>query len=472
MPNSAHPGPTPAPAGDAAGEPFQVSLAAAFRVWFRIGWLGFGGPAGQIALMHRELVEQRRWISEPRFLHALNYCMLLPGPEAQQLAVYIGWLMHRVRGGLVAGILFVLPGMIALGLLSWIYVRFGNAPLVTALFFGLKAAVLAVVVEAVVRIGRRALRTRLLVALAAASFVAIFAFGVPFPVIVLGAALVGLASRRLAPGMLPATQADEASDDNHYLVDRSLASGGAGHTRPSLLRSGAMAVTCAALWFAPVLLAAAWLGNDHVVTREGWFFSQAAVVTFGGAYAVLAYVAQRAVEDFAWLQPGEMVDGLALAETTPGPLIMVLQFVGFVAAYRYPGGLDPWMAAVLGALMTTWVTFVPSFLFIFVGAPYVEALRRNASLHAALSAITAAVVGVILNLSVWFAMHTVFGRTVQWDRGPLHVDVPVWSTLEPGALVLGAAAMVAMLRYRLGLARTLVGSAVLGGAYWWVRYAG
>ena len=450
----------------------HVGFAEALRVWFRIGWLGFGGPAGQIALMHRELVEQRRWISEPRFLHALNYCMLLPGPEAQQLAVYIGWLMHRTWGGIVAGVLFVLPGVLVLGLLSWLYVRFGNVPLVSALFFGLKAAVLAVVVEAVLRIGRRALKTRLLFVLAAVAFIMIFALRVPFPWIILGAALVGLVVRMLAPQWLPATNANDAATDQRYVIDRMLARGEAAHTRPSFVRAIRITVICMALWFAPMALAAWWLGSEHIIVREGLFFSQAAVVTFGGAYAVLAYVAQRAVEDFGWLRPGEMVDGLALAETTPGPLIMVLQFVGFVAAHRHPGALDPWLAAVLGAMMTTWVTFVPSFLFIFVGAPYVEALRQHRGLHAALSAITAAVVGVVLNLSVWFALHTAFGELRTWQSGPVHLDLPVWRSWEPGAMLLTASALVAMLRFGLGLGWTLLGSAVLGAVYWWMRYGG
>ncbi len=455
--------PTPPPAP-------VVPLATAFRVWLRIGWLGFGGPAGQIALMHRELIERHRWISESRFLHALNYCMLLPGPEAQQLAVYIGWLMHRTWGGVVAGVLFVLPGALVLGVLSGLYVMFGDVPLVQALFFGLKAAVLAIVVEAVLRIGRRALKTRFLVGLAAASFVAIFAFNVPFPLLVAAAALVGWLASRLAPSLIPKAAVQNAHDDSHYVVDGLLARGEATHTRPSLPRACATAGILLALWFTPVLLATLLLGKDHVLAQEGRFFSQAAVVTFGGAYAVLAYVAQRAVEDFAWLTPGEMADGLALAETTPGPLVMVLQFVGFLAAFRFPGGLDPWLAAVLGAAMTTWVIFLPSFLFIFVGAPYVEALRRNAALHAALSSITAAVVGVILNLSVWFAVHTIFRRTLVWEAGPLRIDAPVWSTLEPGALVLAAAAVIAAVRFHLGIAWVLVGSAVLGATYWAVRY--
>ncbi|WP_462114577.1 chromate efflux transporter [Lysobacter xanthus] len=445
--------------------PPSVSFATALRVWARIGWLGFGGPAGQIALMHRELVERHRWISEPRFLHALNYCMLLPGPEAQQLAVYVGWLMHRLRGGLAAGVLFVLPGVLVLGALSALYVRFGHVPAVDALFFGLKAAVLAVVVEAVLRIGRRALKTRFLMAVAVVAFLAIFAFGVPFPALVLGAAAAGLIARRLRRSWLPAPTVDDAQADAHYVVDRMLARGDAPHTRPSHLRAALLAIGMLALWIAPVLAAVAWLGPTHVVAAEGRFFGQAAVLTFGGAYAVLAYVAQRAVESFGWLRPGEMIDGLALAETTPGPLIMVVQFVGFVAAYRAPGGLDPWLAAVLGALMTTWVTFVPSFLFIFVGAPYVESLRRHAGLHAALSAITAAVVGVVLNLSAWFAVHTLFGRTTALRSGPLRLDVPVWSTLDPGALVLGTLAMLALQRFHIGLARVLAGCALLGAAY-------
>lgn len=437
-------------------------LRTAARVWSRIGWLGFGGPAGQIALMHRELVERRRWISEPRFLHALNYCMLLPGPEAQQLAVYIGWLMHRTWGGVIAGLLFVLPGAIVLGLLSFLYVRFGQLPLVSSIFFGLKAAVLAIVVEAVLRIGKRALKSRFLVALAALAFIAIFALKVPFPWIVLGAAATGLLVSRIAPTWLPAARADDPARDEHYLVDRMLARGEAAHTMPSFRRAASTAVVCLLLWFTPVALAVLWLGGDHVIAREGLVFSQTAVVTFGGAYAVLAYVAQRAVEDFSWLRPGEMVDGLALAETTPGPLIMVLQFVGFVAAHRFPGGLDPWAAAFLGAAMTTWVTFVPCFLFIFVGAPYVEALRRNRSLHAALSAITAAVVGVVLNLSVWFALHTVFGNLFAWQAGPLRLDVPVWASWDPAALLLAVAALVAMLRFKLGLGWVLLGAAGLG----------
>jgi chromate transporter len=447
-----------------------VGFAAAFWIWFRIGWLGFGGPAGQIALMHRELVERHRWISDSRFMHALNYCMLLPGPEAQQLAVYVGWLMHRALGGLVAGVLFVLPGMIVLGILSWMYVRFGNVPAVTAVFFGLKAAMLAVVLEAVIRIGRRALKSRFHLWIAAASFIAIFAFNMPFPLLVLAAGLTGFMVGKMPGASTPQGQRSD-STDGAYVIDRLLDGGAAMHTtRPTLQRSVLTAALLCVLWFAPVLAVTAWLGSDHVIAKEGRFFSQAAIVTFGGAYAVLAYVAQRVVEDFHWLRPGEMVDGLALAETTPGPLIMVLQFVGFVAAHRYAGELNPWLAAVIGALLTTWVTFVPSFLFIFVGAPYVESLRRNTALQAALSAITAAVVGVVLNLSVWFALHTVFTETARVRLGPVRFDAPVWGSLEPGALLLSTAAIVATLRFKLGMGWVLAGSAITGALYWFLRH--
>jgi chromate transporter len=442
-----------------------ATFAVALKLWARIGWMSFGGPAAQIALMHRELVERRRWISESRFLHALNYCMLLPGPEATQLAIYIGWLLHRTWGGIVAGALFVLPGLLTMLLLSWIYVRFQGIAAVTAVFFGLKAAVLAVVLEALLRIARRALRNSWMVSLAAAAFIAMFFFGVPFPWVILAAALIGGAMPDLTP---QSTQAEKAVDESS-LIDRLAANGGLEHARPDLRRAIRVTLTCLLFWLTPIVLFALWLGHDHVIAREGVIFSQTALVTFGGAYSVLAYIAQRAVEDLNWLRPGEMIDGLALAETTPGPLIMVLQFVGFLAAYRYAAPLDPWVAAVLGALLTTWVTFLPCFLFIFVGAPYVEKLRGNRGLNAALSAITAAVVGVILNLSVWFALHTVFGSVTQRAYGPLQVSVPDWSTIDPAPLALAAGAYIAMARFKVGMGWTLLVSAVLGALYWYVR---
>jgi chromate transporter len=449
----------------AASTPGPVSFAEATRVWARIGLLSFGGPAGQIALMHRELVERRRWVSDERFLHALNYCMLLPGPEAQQLAVYVGWLLHRTAGGLVAGVLFVLPGFVAILALSFLYASFQDAAPVQALFFGLKAAVLAVVVEAVFRIGRRALKHPAFIAIAAGAFAAIFLLGVPFPLIVLGAGTVGLlgsvvAPRVFAPG--PAGSAGDPRPPEATVLDAMMARGELAHARPTLGRAARVVAVCLALWFAPLGLLVAVLGPGSVLVTEGLFFGKAAVVTFGGAYAVLAYVAQRAVETYGWLRPGEMLDGLGMAETTPGPLIMVVQFVGFMGAYRDPGPLSPVVAGVLGSVVTTWVTFVPCFLWIFLGAPYVERLRGNRWLRGALSSITAAVVGVILNLSVWFSVHVLFARVGEVRAGPVHLLAPEWGTLDIASLVLVAAALVAMLRFGVGMGRTLATSAALG----------
>jgi chromate transporter len=451
--------------------PDNVSLGEATRVWAKIGWLGFGGPAGQIALMHRELVEKRRWISDERFLHALSYCMLLPGPEAQQLAIYIGWLMHRTRGGVIAGTLFVIPGMIVIGVLSWLYATYAHLPAVTAVFFGIKAAILAVVVEAVLRVGKRALKNRVMVAIAGAAFVAIYFFKVPFPIVVLGAALIGIAGRHLLPSSFPAPATAAKLAQGDYLVDQQIARGELTHTARSLRRAIVVTIVCLTLWFGPILAVAGIFGTHSIFTQQGVFFGEAAIVTFGGAYAVLAYIAQRAVEGYGWLTAGEMVDGLALAETTPGPLIMVVQYVAFLAAFRHPGGLNPYTAGVMGSLLTTWVTFMPCFLWIFVGAPYVEALRGNRALHAALSAIMAAVVGVILNLSVWFAVHTIFHTADARTYGPLRIDVPAWSSLNLAALVLGMGALVAMLRFKVGMGWTLFGSAVLGVAWTYLHGA-
>ncbi len=431
----------------------QVPFGEAFRVWLKIGLLSFGGPSGQIALMHRVLVEEKRWVADDRFLHALSFCMLLPGPEAQQLAVYVGWLLHKARGGLVAGVLFVLPGALVILLLSILYAGFGELKLVQAIFFGIKAAVLAIVVEALLRIAKRALKTAALYALAGAAFVAIFFLAVPFPVIVLAAGLFGFAAARLAPALLPAVKDTAVEDSNGR------------QPRGSWRRVLGLLALFLPLWFGPLALLALVFGPDHVFVVEGLLFSKLAVVTFGGAYAVLAYVAQEAVTTYGWLQPGEMLDGLGLAETTPGPLIMVLQFVGFLAAHRNPGALDPMLAGTLGALITTWVTFVPCFLWIFLGAPYIEALRGNRALAGALTAITAAVVGVILNLAVWFALHVVFGEVTESSAGPLHLLVPTLSTIEPAAALLAVAAMVAMFRFKLGMLPTLAGCALLGGLY-------
>src|ERR1700719_3175341 len=418
-----------------------VSLAEATRVWAKIGWLGFGGPAGQIALMHRELVKQRRWISDARFLHALSYCMLLPGPEAQQLAIYVGWLMHRTVGGVIAGTLFVVPGVIVIGALSWLYVTYQQLPAVTAIFFGLKAAVLAVVVEAVLRLGRRALKNRVMIAIAAAAFVALYFFKVPFPLVILGAALLGIAGGHWLPTSFPAPASTATLAQSDYLIDRRIARGELTHTARSLRRSVVVLVVCLVLWFGPVVGAMLLFGRDSVFAQQGAFFGVAALVTFGGAYAVLAYVAQRAVETYRWLSPGEMLDGLALAETTPGPLIMVVQYVAFIAAFRHPGGLSPYAAGVLGGILTTWVTFVPCFLWIFLGAPYIEKLRANKALSAALGAITAAVVGVILNLAIWFALHVLFGELVPMSKWGLTLDIPVLATINIPSLILTVGAM-------------------------------
>jgi len=370
-----------------------VSAREALRVWAKVALHSFGGPAGQIAVVHRLVVDEKRWLSENRFLHALSYCMLLPGPEAQQLATYVGWLLRGVRGGLVAGSLFILPGFVAILALSILYARFGDVGVVAGVFLGLKPAVTAVVFHAVGRLRTRALDDALGLTLATAAFVAIFAFGVPFPLIVLAAGLVGLVARGRRTGEPELDSADVT---------------GGPSARPSLLAAGRTAAIWLLIWFLPLGVLGSVLGSRHIFVQEGAYFSKVAVVTFGGAYAVLSYVAQKAVETFHWLGPREMLDGLGLAETTPGPLIQVVQFVGFMGAYRNPGALSPLLAGVAGSVVTTWVTFAPCFLFIFVGAPFVEYLRTNRALTSALRGITAAVVGVVLNLAVWFTLHTLF----------------------------------------------------------------
>jgi chromate transporter len=447
-------------AAEADSLPAIPTFREAVRLWAKIGLMSFGGPAGQIALMHRELVEERRWIGERRFLHALNYCMLLPGPEAQQLAIYIGWLLHRTIGGLAAGILFVVPGALVMLLLSASYMLYREVPLVDALFFGVKAAVLAVVVEAVVRIGRRALKNRVMIAIALIAFVGIYALNIPFPLIILLAGLSGWIGNRIAPDQFSgASHGNGGLPDCKGAVDLMFERGELDHLRPTRWHAARMLAIWLPIWLGPVALLWLMTGSASVWTQLGGFFSLMAIVTFGGAYAVLAYVAQAAVESFGWLAPGEMIDGLGLAETTPGPLILVLQFVGFIAAFRAPGTLNPLLAGSLGALLTTWVTFAPCFFWIFLGGPYIETLRENRALSAALSAITAAVVGVILNLALWFAMHVVFGAVREVGLG---MDVPVLSSLDWRAALLAAAAMIAMLRFRTGMLPTLTGSALAG----------
>ena len=408
-----------------------VTFATAFRFWLKLGFISFGGPAGQIAIMHRELVERRRWVGEERFLHALNYCMLLPGPEAQQLATYIGWLLHRTAGGIAAGVFFVLPSVFILLALSFAYCEWSEVPAFAAALWGCKAVVVAIVLDAVVRIGKRALRTRRHYALAAASFCGIYFLHVPFPLVVLGAALVGLTA-------LPAATIAPSTTD-----------AGAPHTVPSYRHAMKTLGAGLALWAIPLALLIAWRGWSSLHVQEYRFFTQAALVTFGGAYAVLTYVTQAAVNQFHWITQAQAVDGLAMAETTPGPLIMVLQFVGFAAAWNRPEGLSPPASAVVGALVTTWVTFLPSFIFIFLGAPWIESLRSKRRLQSALAGITAAVVGVVLNLAL------VFGTAVFWPRG--FSASPDWM-----ALGLCVAAFLALFRFKLEVLPAVLAGALIG----------
>src|SRR5450631_2783922 len=397
------------------------SFSEAFNVWLKIGCINFGGPAAQIALMHRVVVDEKKWVDDARFLHALNFCMLLPGTEAQKLATYLGWLLHGVRGGLAAGILFVLPGAFVMLALSLLYALGRGISVVDGILFGIKAAVLVIVIEALIRIGKRALKTSVLLGLAAAAFVGIFFFALPFPLIVAASALIGYLVSRQSPKLLGLT--DKAVD--------------VPPPSPNRWRQFAVASLVGLLvWWTPVALAALIVGPQHVLVSIGVFFSKLAVVSFGGAYALLAYMAQQAVETYGWMTAPEMVDGLGLAETTPGPLILVTQFVGFLAAFRDAAPFSPVTAGVLGAAMTTWVTFVPSMLWIFAGAPFVERLRANRQLSGALAAITAAVVGVILNLSVWFALHVLFGKVTEMHLGPMR-----WYAFDPLALDIRAAVL-------------------------------
>jgi chromate transporter len=450
-----------APIPAAPSTPGMPTMTEAFRVWLRVAMLSFGGPAGQIAVMHRIIVEEKNWVSENRFLHALNYCMLLPGPEAQQLATYIGWLMHRTRGGIMAGGLFIVPGVIAIMALSYIYAAFGNVGFVAALFFGLKAAVLAIVIQAVVRVGKRALKNQIMQGLAATAFVAIFFFNVPFPVIVLGAGVIGYFGGRAGLETF-AVGGGHGSSKSTALIDSLLGDELPAHAKPSVASALRIASLWLLLWLVPVAALFVMLGEANVFTQIAIFFSKMAMVTFGGAYAVLAYVAQQAVEHYHWVRPREMLDGLGMAETTPGPLIMVLQFVGFMAAFRDPGSISPMMAGTLGGLLATWVTFTPCFLWIFLGAPFIEVMRGNKALAGALSAITAAVVGVILNLAIWFAIHTLFRATVPVHSLGLSFEAPVLSSVDPWALVLSVAAAAAIFRFNVGMLQTLGGCAVAG----------
>jgi chromate transporter len=430
-----------------AAELKSPTFDEALRVWVKIGLLSFGGPAGQIALMHRELVENRRWLSDRRFLHALNYCMLLPGPEAQQLAIYTGWLLHKTRGGLVAGALFVLPGALLMFAISWIYIVHGQLPWIAAVFYGLKAAVMAIVAAAMIRLGRKILTNPVMWAIAALSFAGIFFLGLPFPLIVLSALALGWFGCRRFPGIFqsPSGHGDlQAAGDE--IADLP--------PPPGIGRTLGKAFAWAAVWLLPLATCLFLLGPQHVFTQQGAFFSKAALVTFGGAYAVLPYVGQQAVETHGWLSATQMMDGLGLAETTPGPLILVLQFVGFIGGWNGHGTLAPIAAAAISSFLTVWATFIPGYLFIFLGAPYIERTRGHLRLNSALTAVTAAVCGVILNLAVWFGIHLVRPEPGKSDAVPLALAAVFLILLQTGKAtvpaIIGLGAACGLLIYLIG----------------------
>ena len=448
---------------ETAGER-TVTLCDALKVWIRVALLSFGGPTGQIAVMHRILVEEKRWISESRFLHALNFCMLLPGPEAQQLATYIGWLLHRTKGGLLAGGLFVLPGFVCILALSLLYTEYGHVPIVVGLFYGLKPAIVAIVIDAVLRMARRTLKNHVMVLTTVTAFVAIFIFEMPFPVVIFSAAVVGFLGGRLRPDLFAVMRGYTAKEENEPVPEAIFAI-----ARPSLKRSLAVAGVWLSLWIGPVAALWIWAGENNIYTQQALFFSKTAVVTFGGAYSVLAYMAQECVHTHHWLTASQMVDGLGMAETTPGPLIQVVQFVGYLGAYDQHGPLSPILAGIAGSLLATWVTFVPSFLWIFLGAPYVERLRDHAALRAALSVIGAAVVGVVLNLSIWFGLHVIFARVNEQRWGVIRLLVPDLSSIDLVALAINVFACLAMFQFKIGMGRTLFVSAILGICYQLVR---
>ncbi|MGH9824042.1 MAG: chromate efflux transporter [Blastocatellia bacterium] len=444
---------------DKHNEPRNVPFAEAFRFWVKLGFISFGGPAGQIAIMHRELVERRRWVSEERFLHALNYCMLLPGPEAQQLAIYIGWLLHRTAGGIIAGAFFVIPSVFVLLGLSYIYAAYGNVPEVAGVLAGFKPIVVAIVVQALLKIGSRALKLRVHLVLAAIAFISIYFFRAPFPLIVLGAGLIGLAGARFCPEAFLSrretstdnTKGGDAANTGDQRVALAISDDAPppAHTLPSRARSLRIAAAGIALWIVPLAALILWRGRGSLHSQEYVFFTKAALVTFGGAYAVLAYVTQAAAGAYGWIAPYQAVDGLALAETTPGPLIMVLQFVGFMAGWNHPQGMTRLASAVTGGLVTTYTTFLPCFLFIFLGAPYIEVLRGNKHLTGALSGITAAVVGVILNLML------IFGAAVVWPNG-------VHGSIDWFAAAMTLAAFAALYRLKVDVLWIIVCGGLIG----------
>jgi chromate transporter len=436
----------PPVAGDSVEESRMAhpTFSEAFRFWVKLGFISFGGPTGQIAIMQTELVEKKKWISQSRFLHALNYCMLLPGPEAQQLAIYIGWLLHRTLGGIVAGVFFVIPSVFILWGLTFTYAAYGSVPWIAAIFYGLKPAVMAIVAVAVIRIGRKALKNEVMWTIAGLAFVAIYFLKAPFPVIILSAGLIGFVGGRFWKSKFYVIGGHGPTGANAVLDDTSESPS---HTQPSWSRAVKLTLICLVLWSAPTLLIGIWKGWDHTLFREGVFFGKAAVVTFGGAYAVLPYVAQQALSHYGWLKPGQMMDGLGLAETTPGPLIMVVQFVGFMAGWNHPEGLSPIVAGTVGALLTTWMTFTPCFLWVLLGGPYIERLRGNVKLTTALSAITAAVVGVVLNLAVWFGINALFPGNHGFD----------WL-----AFAICSVAFVGMLKWKWDVIPVVIGSGLAG----------
>ncbi len=450
----------------------RVRFGQAFFVWLKISLLSFGGPAGQIAVMHRLLVEELKWISEKRFLHALNFCMLLPGPEAQQLTIYLGWLLHRVRGGVVAGVLFVLPGAVTVLFLSIIYVKYQQSMVVAAVFFGVKAAVLAIVMIALWRLAQKLIRKSFLMGIAVGSFIATFVFSISFPLVIVAAALVAfVANAKLSFDQKQYPEHKENSgekgsdwEDNWRAIDRVVLTQPLALHRPLLL----VVLACALLWLTPVAVLYGWFGTSYIYTQQAMFFSQVAVVTFGGAYAVLSYMAQQTVEQYGWLSAGEMLDGLGMAEATPGPLIMVTQFVGFIGAYRSPGMLDPMLAGCLGALVTTWVTFAPCFLWIFLGAPYIESLRGNRTLAVVFTGITAAVVGVVLNLAIWFGVRVLFSELVELPLmiGDITLALPSLASFNPFASAITAASLLAIAKFRVGMITALAASSAAGLALW------
>jgi len=436
----------------------SLSFQEAFKTWLKIAALSFGGPAGQIAVMHRILVDEKKWISENRFLHALNYCMLLPGPEAQQLMTYTGWLMFGVRGGLTAGLLFVLPGFLSILALSILYTTFHEALWLEGLFFGVKAAIIAVVIEAVLRISKRALKNKVMQSLSILSFIALFIFRIPFPWVILTAALIGFWGGKKWPEFfwIIRGHADAEKDTvaTFEKVPRSPTSFTAHFFKTTSL--------WILIWIAPLLGLSALLGSQHILIQQGLFFSKAAMVTFGGAYSVLSYIAQEAVNHFGWLTAGEMLDGLGMAEATPGPLIQVVQFVGYLGAYRSPAPFSPLMAGFISSLLVTWVTYSPCFLWIFLGAPYIEKLRGQKSLNCILSAITAAVVGVIANLAVWFALHVIFGKVADTSIAGLQLWIPDIATFNVAAFLLALAAGIALFRLKVGMIPLIGVSALIG----------